>query len=132
MNFLLMTDWYDTITIDVYKQVKYGLTTAEDDKTHLMRIHGRLQNGKLHGLVVMIGIFSNDPQSLCSASRFQGTSFIGHFVNGHPAGTCWKGLIGGSWIVGEVDDEGEFTGKIDILYLFRFEIITSCIDRPHG
>ena len=115
MNFLLMTDWYDTITIDVYKQVKYGLTTAEDDKTHLIRIQGRLQNGKLHGLVVMIGIFSNDPQSLCSASRFQGTSFIGHFVNGHPVGTCWKGLIGGSWIVGEVDDEGEFTGERDMV-----------------
>ena len=79
-----------------------------------MRVQGRLQNGKLEGLVVIRGIFSNDPQSLCLASKFQGLSFVGRFVDGHPTGTCWKGLIGGSWIVGEVDSEGEFTGKDDM------------------
>ena len=62
----------------------------------------------------MRGVFSNDPKSFCSASKFPGLSFVGQFVDGFPAGTCWKGLIGGSWIVGEVDSEGEFTGEVDI------------------
>jgi hypothetical protein len=38
-------------------------------------------------------------------------AFVGHFKEGIPIGFCWKGLVGGSWIYGQVDERGEFTGK---------------------
>jgi hypothetical protein len=45
--------------------------------------------------------------------KFDGASFVGHVVEGIPTGFCWKGLAGGSWIFGRVDDEGRFSGLKD-------------------
>ena len=60
----------------------------------------------------MRGTLSNDPQSLCSQSSFEGNMFVGQYSNGIPKGTCWRGLLGGSWLYGEVDGRGEFTGEL--------------------
>ncbi len=46
----------------------------------------------------------------CSNRHFDGLAFVGHFKEGIPIGFCWKGLVGGSWIYGQVDERGEFTG----------------------
>jgi hypothetical protein len=74
---------------------------------------GRLRMGRLHGFVVMNGMVTNDPKSPCAQSVFhEGLGFIGHFKDGIPHGVCWRGLTGGAWIYGEVNDEGLFTGKI--------------------
>jgi hypothetical protein len=35
----------------------------------------------------------------------------GHYENGIASGICWRGLIGGAWLYGKVDDKGTFTGK---------------------
>ena len=80
-----------------------------------MTIYGRLQHGQLHGMVLVYGVLSNDPQSLCSTTFFPGLQFVGHYNQGQPRGICWKRLIGDSWIYGEVDSEGEFSGTIKFL-----------------
>ena len=71
---------------------------------------GRLRQGRLHGFVVINGIISNDPKSHCQNSILQGIGFIGHYKDGIPHGVCWRGLTGGAWIHGEVNEEGYFTG----------------------
>ena len=43
---------------------------------------------------------------------------VGFYEKDRPIGIVWRQLVGGSFLVGELDDEsGEFTGK-DILYLY--------------
>jgi hypothetical protein len=60
--------------------------------------------------VVVQGIVSNDPKSYCSHLVAPGIGFVGHFKSGKPFGICWRELIGGGWIYGEVDQNGHFTG----------------------
>ena len=88
-----------------------GYSLPDENGQKIIDIHGRLQHGQLHGMVLMNGILSNDPQSLCSRTVFSGLEFIGHYSHGQPRGICWKRLMGESWIYGEVDSEGEFTGN---------------------
>jgi hypothetical protein len=77
----------------------------------ITKITGRLKSGKLHGLVVVEGTLSNDPNSEhCTNTMFDGLGFVGQFENGTPTGVCWKELHGGSWIYGEVNTEGQFSG----------------------
>jgi hypothetical protein len=92
-----------------------GYSLPDENGKMLMTVHGRLQHGQLHGMVLVYGILSNDPQSLCSRALFTGLEFVGHYNHGQPKGICWKRLIGESWIYGEVDSEGEFTGTIKTL-----------------
>ena len=59
-----------------------------------------------------------DRESRCStAMNTNQLSFIGHFEDGIPAGYCWSGLLGGAWLWGKVDIDGEFTGD-DIAYIY--------------
>jgi hypothetical protein len=86
--------------------------------THTQRhavISGQLQKGLLHGPVVMKGIFSNDLAGNCPSVLFDGLGFVGHFVDGVATGICWKGLHGGAWIYGRVDEKGHFTGDTFLL-----------------
>ena len=88
-----------------------------------LKCTGQLQHGKLHGMVIMQGTVSTDPQSLCGQTSFPGIMFVGHYSNGVPKGTCWRGLPGGTWLYGQVDGRGEFTGKPEVrnsvvLYFF--------------
>ncbi len=87
-----------------------------------MKIYGRLQSGKLHGLVIMHGLLSNDPKSSCAVTTFDGVGFVGYFDRGNPTGFGWKGLFGGvkssAWIHGEVDSTGKFSGA-NVIKLFH-------------
>jgi hypothetical protein len=76
------------------------------------RVFFSLKHGLMDGLVIMLGVYSVDPSSLCSSQSFDGIGFIGRFKNGLETGNCWRGLIGGAWIHGEVDSEGHFTGNL--------------------
>ena len=78
---------------------------------------GRLRHGKLHGPVRMFGQLSNDPKGLCTQRLNHELSFIAVFKDGVPSGYCWKGLLGGAWVVGYADENGELTGD-DIAYIY--------------
>ncbi len=117
-----MTEWYHPIKIELYMPRK-NISNASVPQ-EIITIHGRLQHGKLHGMVLVYGVLSNDPKSLCSTTLFPGLQFVGQFYHGQPKGICWKSLIGNSVIYGEVDSKGEFTGivkpdrlQITIIYL---------------
>ena len=59
-----------------------------------------------------------DRESQCStAINTKQLSFIGHFEDGIPTGHCWSGLLGGAWLWGKGDNEGEFSGD-DIAYIY--------------
>jgi hypothetical protein len=73
---------------------------------------GRLRRGKLHGLIAINGILSNDPKSYCQNEVVNGLGFVGHFKDGVPHGVCWRGLVGGAWIYGLVNEDGHFTGNL--------------------
>ena len=79
---------------------------------------GKLKRGRFHGPVRMFGQMTFDPESLCAAAMdMTQLSFVGRFEDGVPAGHCWRGLLGGAWITGVVDQDGEFSGA-DIAYVY--------------
>jgi len=43
--------------------------------------------------------------------------FLGHYKGGIPHGTCWLALRGGGWLVGQVDQNGQFSGP-NIAFLY--------------
>ena len=43
--------------------------------------------------------------------------FVGRYYRGVRRGFCWKGCLGGGFLCGEVDKDGEFSGK-DIAYIY--------------
>jgi histone-lysine N-methyltransferase SETD7 len=67
-------------------------------------------------MVRIIGTLPNDPEDVCEENTSPALGFIGHYKNGIPSGYCWKGLLGGSWIYGKVDENGDFSGD-DIAYI---------------
>ena len=77
---------------------------------YLLIATGRLRRGRLHGFVVVNGVLSNDPKSTCADVITSGVGFVGNFRDGVPHGVCWRELVGGPWIYGEVDKDGLFTG----------------------
>ena len=85
-----------------------------------MIIKGILKNGKLHGLVQMYGILPLDLNGHCKKANFDynGLSFIGNYESGIPMGPSWRRLVGGAWIYGNVNKNGEFTGTNGIAYIY--------------
>lgn len=48
---------------------------------------------------------------------FNEVNFIGHYKSGLPTGVVWTKMVGGGWMVGCVDDSGQYTGsQIAFLY----------------
>ena len=43
--------------------------------------------------------------------------FLGRYLHGRRAGVCWQWQEGGGWLVGRVDQAGQFTGE-NIAFLF--------------
>ena len=114
--------WYNTlkIVVDIASTIPNGRETnthfqVETNEKSIV-IWGKLKDGKLNGLVRIIGTISNDPQDNCGDNISRRLGFIGHFQNGIPTGYCWKGLLGGSFIYGKVDEKGEFSGD-EISYI---------------
>ena len=83
-----------------------------------MVIYGKLEENKINGLTRIFGSLPIDKNSSsCSSFLTNNLSFVGRFINGVPSGYCWRGLIGGAWLYGLVDDIGEFTGD-EIAYIY--------------
>ena len=72
----------------------------------------------IHGIVQNYGILSRNHEGRCSNIITPGLSFVGYFENGSPTGPCWRRLIGGSWLYGNLDENHEFTGT-NIAYLHQ-------------
>ena len=103
--------------------INLPLSTDLDDYEHKMNkydqfILGSLKNGKLHGLVQIYGILTADPEGHCSSGLFKGLSFVGWFEEGKPVGPYWRALLGGTYLYGVVDENGEFTGP-DIAFIYQ-------------
>ena len=81
-------------------------------------ILGSIKNGKLHGLVQIYGVLTADPEGHCSSRVFKGLSFVGWFEEGKPVGPYWRALLGGTYLHGVVDVNGEFTGP-DIAFIYQ-------------
>ena len=64
------------------------------------------------------GILPLDLNGHCKGYHDNGLSFIGNYENGIPNGYCWRKLVGGAWMYGNVDKNGEFTGTNDIAYIY--------------
>ena len=89
-----------------------------DGKKYDQYMVGSLKNGKLHGLVQMYGKFTADPKGHCSSKLFDGLSYIGWFEEGKPTGPSWRSFVGNTYIYGNVDEDGEFTGS-DIAFIYQ-------------
>ena len=79
---------------------------------------GSFKDGKLDGLIQIYGKMTVDPKGHLSSRFFEGLSFIGWFEKGKPVGLCWKFLVGGTYIYGIVDENGDFTGQ-DIAFIYQ-------------
>ena len=92
----------------------------DNKKSPTLIINGILKNGKLHGLVQIYGVLPLDLNGYCKKVNFDSNSlsFIGKYENGMPIGTCWRRLVGGAWMYGNVNRNGEFTGSNDIAYIY--------------
>ena len=94
----------------IRKIPRLTIVTETQQRTPLMS--GRLSKGLLNGPVRMYGRMSTDPRGACSG-QIEGVellSFVGNYRDGRPSGRVWRGLIGGAWLHGEVDVDGELTG----------------------
>ena len=89
-------------------------------------------NGKLNGIVQAYGKVTVDPIGHCSQSVKKGLSFIGYFKNGKPTGPCWRFLLGGTFIYGIVDENGEFTGSKDIAFIYQDQELAMIGDFNRG
>ena len=98
-------------------------------KGYVFLATGRLHRGLFDGFVVVQGIVSNDPKR-CSTFVLPGIGFLGNYQNGRPHGVCWRELLGGGWIYGEVNDDGLFTGNTTTYFPKTSCIvkITKCVD----
>ena len=85
---------------------------------HVLYLKSNFVRGKLDGLVQAFGLLTNDPMGHCASQAHTGLSFIGWYTDGKPSGPCWRGLIGGSWIYGIVNSDGDFTGDKDMAYIY--------------
>ena len=85
--------------------------------TNTITIYSGMKNGRLQGIVQIFGILTQHPEDVCSESIFDGLSFIGRYDNGKPTGTGWRQLVGGSWMYGLVDMDGQFSGE-NIAYIY--------------
>jgi hypothetical protein len=82
-----------------------------------MVIHAKMEENYINGLIRIFGRVPVGKNKSCSSLLEPGLSFVGRFEDGIPTGICWRGLIGGAWLYGKVDDFGEFTGD-EIAYIY--------------
>ncbi len=81
-------------------------------------LSGSLRRGKLHGIVQKFGVLANDPEGHCASTVLPGLAYVGRYVDGKPVGHAWRGLTGGSWLYGEVDSNGDFSGNGNVAFLY--------------
>ena len=109
--------WSGTLTIVIGSQI--WLNAGElyrwvnDGK---FVIQTQLHKSRLHGLIRVWGKIPADHIDGCKRRFEPGLGLICKYANGVPNSKCWRGLLGGAWIYGELAKDGEFTGK-DIVYI---------------
>lgn len=79
-------------------------------------LEGRTMGGLIQGPVRIFGKHVSDPA--CHSQIYPQLAFIGSYRNSQPHGYCYKGLKGGAWLYGKVDEKGEFTGD-NIAYIYQ-------------
>ena len=99
----------------------------QSKRRNQMVIHGKMEGNYINGLIRIFGRVPVDKFRSCNWMITPGLSFIGRFEDGIPIGICWRGLIGGAWLYGEVDELGEFTGD-QIAYIYP-DLNTSLLGR---
>ena len=82
-----------------------------------MFIHAKLEHNNINGIIRIFGRVPGDRNRFCSCFLGHGISFCGSVEEGIPTGICWRGLVGGAWLYGNVNDVGEFTGN-NIAYIY--------------
>ena len=104
-----------------YKKPKsfVGVEDFNQDDSEGVKIMFKLKHGLMSGLVTMHGKMPNEPSRTCFIECHEhGLGYFGHFENGKPVGTAWRGLMGNGWIYGKVDQHGDHTGN-EIAYIFN-------------
>ena len=112
-------DWAGPLKILIGRfgrNITFRVDSEEMLQARYFIIQGQLHKSKLNGMVRIIGTLPNDPNDVCEEHTSSGLGFLGHYKNGVPSGYCWKGLLGGSWVYGKVDKNGDFSGE-DIAYI---------------
>ena len=110
--------WRSRLIIGTSLAGAYPTLYDDSIKQYDQYILGSFKNGKLHGLVQMYGRFTADPKGHCSSKLFGGLSYIGWFEDGKPTGPSWRSLVGETYIYGNVDKNGDFTGP-DIAFIYQ-------------
>ena len=112
-----MHHWSGTLTIVIGSQI--WLNAGElyrwvnDGK---FVIQTQLHKSRIHGVIRIWGKIPADHNDDCKRRFEPGLGLICKYANGVPIGKCWRGLLGGAWIYGELAEDGEFTGK-DMVYI---------------
>ena len=126
-------DWSANLRVNIEFSKRPNFLTRECYKTKLPRmknkmvIHAKMEDNHINGMIRIFGRLPVDKYNPCHWKLESGLSFIGRFEDGIPTGICWRGLIGGAWLYGEVDEIGEFTGD-QIAYIYP-DLKTSFLGR---
>ena len=125
-------DWTATLQIKVSpSSTPYDLSMLNSIKapnsTNQVILYGKLEDNKINSLTRMFGRVPVENDRTCKSYVEPGLSFVGRIEDGIPVGVCWRGLIGGAWLYGEVDEIGEFTGD-GIAYIYP-DLKTALIGR---
>ena len=107
-----------TRSLDYYVKENNEEKQKDKFKKYEQFVVGSFKDGKLHGLVQIFGKMTVDPKGHLSSTLFEGLNFLGWFEKGKPVGPCWKFLVGGTYIYGMVDENGEFTGP-NIAFIYQ-------------
>ena len=101
------------------KKKVVGVEDFNKEESYSVKIMFKLKDGLMSGLVTMHGKIPNEPSRTCFFEcRHRGLGYFGHFENGKPVGTAWRGLMGKGWIYGKVDQHGHHTGN-NIAYIYN-------------
>ena len=125
-------DWTATLQIKVSpSSTPYDLSMLNaintSNSTNQVILYGKLEDNKINSLTRMFGRVPVENDRTCNSNIEPGLSFVGRIEDGIPVGVCWRGLIGGAWLYGEVDEIGEFTGD-EIAYIYP-DLKTALIGR---
>ena len=126
-------DWSANLKIEIefgqnpnFLRSAYFINNQSNIKNKIV-VHAKMEDNYINGLIRIFGRVPVDTLRPCNWMITPGLSFIGRFVDGIPTGICWRGLIGGAWLYGEVDELGEFTGD-QIAYIYP-DLKTSLLGR---
>ena len=111
-------EWVGPLKILVAKSSKiitFGTKPQEQVDKYFI-VDAQLHRSNIDGIVRVLGTLPNDPDDPCEENSSSALGFIGHYKNGIPSGYCWKGLLGGSWIYGKVNNNGMFSSN-NITYI---------------